>query len=266
MKIGFIGCGNMAKAMIGGMIKSSLINPVNIVVSAKTEKTLENVKKEFGIKVTLDSKEVVESSNIIIVAVKPNLYDEVLKEIKPYIDNEKIIVTIAAGKSIKDVENVIGHNKKIIRTMPNTPALVNEGMTGICKNQNVEDDELSRVKTIFDSFGKSHIIEESLIDVVIGASGSSPAYAYMFIEAMADCAVSYGMKREMAYEFSAQALLGAAKMVLKTKTHPGELKDNVCSPGGTTIEGVKTLEEEGFRKAIIKGMSAVIEKSIKMSK
>jgi pyrroline-5-carboxylate reductase len=132
--------------------------------------------------------------------------------------------------------------------------------------KNIEKNDIDAVKTIFDSFGKSEIVDESLIDVVIGASGSSPAYAFMFIEAMADCAVSYGMKREMAYEFCAQAVMGAAKMVLETKKHPGELKDMVCSPGGTTIEAVKTLENEGMRSAVINGMASCIEKSIEMSK
>ncbi len=265
MKIGFIGAGNMASAMIGGIVNSRLLNPVNVIASDKEEKTLERIKNNFKINTTLDSKEVVKNSNIIIVAVKPNVYDTVLEEVLPYITNEKIIVTIAAGKTIKDIENVIGNNKKIIRTMPNTPALVNEGMSALCKNANVDDEELSMVKAIFDSFGKSKVVSEDLIDVVIGASGSSPAYAFMFIEAMADCAVSYGMSREMSYEFVAQTLLGASKMVLDTKIHPGSLKDMVCSPGGTTIEAVKTLEEEGFRKAIIKGMSAAIEKSKSMS-
>ena len=150
--------------------------------------------------------------------------------------------------------------------MPNTPALVNCGMSSLSPNKNIEKNDIDAVKTIFDSFGKSEIVDESLIDVVIGASGSSPAYAFMFIEAMADCAVSYGMKREMAYEFCAQAVMGAAKMLLETKKHPGELKDMVCSPGGTTIEAVKTLENEGMRSAVINGMASCIEKSIEMSK
>ena len=165
-----------------------------------------------------------------------------------------------------NIVKIIGNDKKIIRTMPNTPALVNCGMSSLSPNKNIEKNDIDAVKTIFDSFGKSEIVDESLIDVVIGASGSSPAYAFMFIEAMADCAVSYGMKREMAYEFCAQAVMGAAKMVLETKKHPGELKDMVCSPGGTTIEAVKTLENEGMRSAVINGMASCIEKSIEMSK
>ena len=250
MKVGFIGAGNMASAMIGGIINSKLLSPSNIIASAKTDKTLDNIKEKYKINTTKDSISLVKECDIVVIAVKPNVYEEVLKQIKDYIDNEKII----------------GNDKKIIRTMPNTPALVNCGMSSLSPNKNIEKNDIDAVKTIFDSFGKSEIVDESLIDVVIGASGSSPAYAFMFIEAMADCAVSYGMKREMAYEFCAQAVMGAAKMVLETKKHPGELKDMVCSPGGTTIEAVKTLENEGMRSAVINGMASCIEKSIEMSK
>lgn len=266
MKVGFIGAGNMASAMIGGILNSKLLSPSNIIASAKTDKTLDSIKEKYEINTTKDSVSLVKECDIVVVAVKPYVYEEVLNEIKYHIGNEKIIVTIAAGVTIKSVEDIIGNDKKIIRTMPNTPALVNCGMSSLSPNKNICEQDINAVKTIFDSFGKSQIVEESLIDVVIGASGSSPAYAFMFIEAMADCAVSYGMKREMAYEFCAQSLMGAAKMVLETKKHPGELKDMVCSPGGTTIEAVKTLENEGMRSAVIKGMTACIEKSIKMSK
>lgn len=264
-KIGFIGAGNMASAMIGGIINSQLIDRKNIIASAKTKETINKVNDIFNINVTTDSKEVVKFSDIIFIAVKPHIYTEVLEEIKEYIDNKKIIISIAAGKSIKNIEDIIGYDKKIIRTMPNTPALVNEGMSAICPNKNIEKIELDKIKSIFDSFGKSEIVNEQLIDAVIGISGSSPAYIFMFIEAMADCAVSYGMSRTQAYKFASQAVLGSAKMVLDSGKHPAELKDMVCSPGGTTIEAVKTLEIEGMRKSIIKGMEACIKKSVDMS-
>jgi pyrroline-5-carboxylate reductase len=261
--VGFIGCGNMAKAMIGGIIKSKLLREDEIIASDISEDAL---KCDFKILTTKDSKEVVKKSDIIVVSVKPNIYDDVLNEIKDFLDNKKIIVTIAAGKTIKSIEKIIGNDKKIIRTMPNTPALVGEAMTAICKNKNIDENDLNLVKNIFNSFGKAKIVDENMIDAVIGISGSSPAYVFMFIEAMADVAVSYGMKREEAYLFSSQAIMGSAKMVLETNIHPAKLKDMVCSPSGTTIEAVKTLEEEGFRGAIIKGVSSCIEKSKKMSK
>lgn len=265
-KIGFIGAGNMAKAMIGGIVKSKLVEANNVFASDLNEMALENAKSEYGINITNDSKEVVKNSDIVIVAVKPNVYDIVLEGVKELIDNEKIIVTIAAGKTIESVENVIGSDKKVIRTMPNTPALVNEGMSAICKNKNITDEELNLVKKIFSSFGKAEVVNEYLIDAVIGASGSAPAYVFMFIEAMADAVVAAGMPRNQAYTFVSQAVMGSAKMVLETGKHPGELKDMVCSPGGTTIEAVKTLEAEGFRNSVIKAIDDCIEKSKEMSK
>lgn len=265
-KIGFIGCGNMAKAMIGGIVKSQLVKPNMITASDLNQSMLDAVNNEFKVNTTTDSSEVVKNSDIIIVAVKPNVYDIVLNSINEFIDSKKIIVTIAAGKTIESIENVIGCDKKIVRTMPNTPALVNEGMSCLCKNKNVSDEELNVVKDIFTSFGKAEIVLEYLVDSVIGVSGSAPAYVFMFIEAMADAAVLSGMPRAQAYTFAAQAVMGSAKMVLETGKHPGELKDMVCSPGGTTIEAVKTLEEEGFRSAVIKAIEKCIEKSKIMSK
>lgn len=264
--IGFIGSGNMGKAMIGGIVKSGLLTPNQITVSDLNKAALESVYNEFGVNTTTESREVVKDSDIIIVAVKPNIYDIVLEQVKDLIDTNKIIVTIAAGKTISSIESIIGSDKKVIRTMPNTPALVNEGMTAICKNKNITDEELEMIKSIFESFGEAEIVGEYLIDSVIGASGSAPAYVFMFIEAIADAAVIGGMPRAQAYKFAAQAVMGSAKMVIETGKHPGELKDMVCSPGGTTIEAVRVLEEEGFRASVIKSVVACMDKSKEMSK
>ena len=264
--IGFIGCGNMAKAMIGGIVKSKLISSDMIYASDLTKETLQLAKSEFGINITTDSLEIAKIVDIIVIAVKPNIYDTVLSSIKDVLNTEKIVVTIAAGKTIDSIEKVIGNDMKIVRTMPNTPALVNEGMSALCRNKNITDEDLNTVKSIFDSFGKSEVVSENMIDAVIGVSGSAPAYVFMFIEAMADAAVSAGMPRKQAYKFASQAVMGSAKMVLESGKHPGELKDMVCSPGGTTIEAVKTLEEKGLRNAVIKAMEDCIEKSKEMSK
>lgn len=265
-KIGFIGAGNMGGAILGGILNSGIIDSDHIIASAKSDKTLEKLKNKYNVNVTKDSRKVVGFSDFIIVGVKPNIYDEILEEIKDLIDDKKIIITIAAGKTIESVEHIIGNDKKIVRTMPNTPALVGEGMTSLSPNKNISEEELSFVKTLFDSFGKSEVVNEDLIHAVIGASGSAPAYAFMFIEAIADGAVRAGMPRNKAYKFAAQGVLGAAKMVLDTDKHPGELKDMVCSPGGTTIEAVRVLEEEKFRGAVLKAMDSCINKSIEMSK
>lgn len=264
-KIGFIGAGNMGGAILGGILNSKMIDNNHIIASAKSDRTIEKIKNDYNVNVTKDSKEVVEFSDLIVIGVKPDIYDEILEEIKDLI-NDKIIITIAAGKTIEAMEKIIGDDKKIVRTMPNTPSLVGEGMTSLSPNKNISEEELSFVKSIFDSLGKSEVVKEDLIHAVIGASGSSTAYAFMFIEAIADGAVRAGMPRDKAYTFAAQGVLGAAKMVLDTGKHPGELKDMVCSPGGTTIEAVKVLEEEKFRGAVLKAIESCINKSIEMSK
>ena len=172
-----------------------------------------------------------------------------------------IVVSIAPGKTLAYFEENLGRRVKVVRCMPNTPALVGEGCTGVCANKNVKKEELEQVLALIRSFGVAEAVPESLMDVVVGVSGSSPAYVFMFIEAMADQAVAAGMPRKQAYQFAAQAVLGSAKMVLETGMHPGELKDMVCSPGGTTIQAVKVLEEKGMRAAVMDAMEACIEKS-----
>ena len=187
-------------------------------------------------------------SDILVLSVKPQVYPAVIKEIRDEVSSEQIIVTIAAGVSMEAAERQFGKEVKIVRVMPNTPALVGEGMSGLCCNEYVTEEEFDLVHKIFESFGKAEKITENLMDAVVGVSGSGPAYVYMFIEAMADAAVAQGLPRKQAYTFAAQTLLGSAKMVLETGQHPGELKDAVCSPAGTTIEAVNVLEKKGNEK------------------
>lgn len=264
MKIGFIGCGNMGSAMVGGMIKSKVVNEEEVTVSSKTEGTLNKLKDKFAVNTTLDNKEVVLKSDIIILAVKPYMYEAVIKEISDVVTEEKIIVTIAAGVTIEKVTNWFNKEIKLIKTMPNTPALVGEAMTAICANEKITDEELQQVIKIFESFGRIEILEEKDFHAFTALCGSSPAYVFMFIEAMADTAVKQGIQRKKAYNLAAQAVLGSAKMVLETGIHPGELKDMVCSPGGTTIEAVAELEKSGFRAAVINAIEKCEEKSKKM--
>lgn len=265
MKIGFIGLGNMATAMIGGILGKGIVSKEDILGSAKTSATTERVKKEYGIEICSNNAQVAEKSNILFLAVKPIFFPEVISEIKDKVSADTIIVSIAAGRDIKSISDSFGREDlKIVRCMPNTPALVLEGCTGVCSNENVTDEELDKVLTLLRAFGVASVVSERLMDVVVGVSGSSPAYVFMFIEAMADGAVAAGMPRKQAYEFAAQAVYGSAKMVLETGKHPGELKDMVCSPGGTTIQAVKVLEEKGMRSAVMNAMDACIEKSKNM--
>ncbi len=261
MRIGFIGCGNMATAMIKGILDSQKVKTEDVIASAKSEKTREKIKTELGINAALRNKEVAEFSDILFLAVKPQYYEEVIQEIKDDLRENQMIVSIAPGKTLAWLAERLGEDKKIIRTMPNTPAMVKEGMMGMCRNNLVTENEMQQVKDICESFGKAEVVPESLIDVVVGVSGSSPAYVFMFIEAMADAAVADGMPRTQAYKFAAQAVLGSAKMVLETGKHPGELKDMVCSPGGTTIEAVRVLEEKGMRSAVIEASRACVKKA-----
>ena len=264
--IGFIGAGNMGRAMIGGICKSELVTTSQVIASAHTVKTLEDIKHTYAIETTLSNTRVAEQSDILFLAVKPNKFDEVISEIANYVKHSCIIVSIAAGKSISSIEAAFGKDIKLVRTMPNTPALVGEAMSALCPNKNITDKELADVISIFRCFGKAEVVPEALMDAVIGVSGSSPAYVYMFIEAMADAAVADGMPRNQAYTFAAQSVLGAAKMVLETGKHPGELKDAVCSPGGTTIEAVATLEAGGLRNTVITAQRACSQKSKDMTK
>ncbi len=201
---------------------------------------------------------------MLCLTVKPQFYDKVIGEIRDVLQLRQIIVTVAPGKTLACLEEALGKGTKIIRTMPNTPAMVKKGMTAICPNEHVTQEELETVRGLFKGFSETEIVAERLMDTVTGISGSSPAYVCLFIEAMADAAVSEGMPRTQAYKFAAQAILGSAQMVLETGIHPGELKDMVCSPGGTTIEAVRVLEEKGFRSAVMEAVKACVRKSRQM--
>ncbi len=264
--IGFIGAGNMGSAMIGGILKASLVATGQLIASAHSSETLERVHARFKIETTLSNQTVAERSDILVLAVKPDKFDEVLPQIAPHVKNQCIVVSVAAGRTIAAIEKGFARELKLVRAMPNTPALVGEAMSALCANTRVTEEELAEVRQIFEAFGKAEVVPESLLDAVVGVSGSSPAYVYLFLEAMADAAVAEGMPREKAYKFAAQAVCGAARMVLETGRHPGELKDEVCSPGGTTIEAVAALEKGGLRDAVITAQRICTEKSRAMSK
>lgn len=263
--IGFIGVGNMARAMIGGIAKKGDISPSAIHVSGPHPDKFAAFAKTAGITVESDNTAVAEKSDILFLAVKPNVYEKVIAEIKNRVKDDAIIVTIAAGQSIALTEKRFGRDIKIVRVMPNTPALVGEAMSALSPNEQMTASDITTVKQLFESFGKAEIVPESLMDAVTGVSGSSPAFVFLFIEAMADGAVASGMPRAQAYTFAAQSVLGSAKMVLETGEHPGQLKDMVTSPGGTTIDGVLALEENNFRAAVADAVITAAEKSKEMS-
>lgn len=261
MKLGFIGCGNMATAMIKGIIRNGIVAKEDIMGADLSQASIDKIAGGMGIYVTTDNKEVAANVDVLVLSVKPQFYESVITEIKDVVKEQQLIITIAPGKTLAWLGEQFGKTVKIVRTMPNTPALVGEGITAACSNENVTPEELDTVTGILRGFGKCEVVPEHLMDVVTSVSGSSPAYVFMFIEAMADGAVADGMPRAQAYEFAAQAVLGSAKMVLETGKHPGELKDMVCSPGGTTIEAVRVLEEKGMRSAVFEAVKACTRKS-----
>ncbi len=261
MKVGFIGFGNMAQAIASGMIRAGISTPQDLIASRRDEKKAREIEEHQHIHMTTDNLLVATQADVLILAVKPQMLNDVISEIKDSVDENKLIISIAAGKSTEWLCNAFSKTVKLVRCMPNTPALVSEGCTGICFNELVSSEEKDYVLKLFGSLGLAREVTENMMDVVVGVSGSSPAYVFMFMEAMADAAVLAGMPRKLAYEFCAQAVLGSAKLMLETGKHPGELKDMVCSPAGTTIEAVRVLEEKGLRGTVMDGVLRCIERS-----
>lgn len=257
----------MGRAILGGILKAGKIPASDIMVADVNPSGLEELKNTYGVNTTLDNMQAAQS-DLLFLCVKPNVLFSVIKQIKEAVSEQTVLVSIVAGQTIAAIETAFEKPVKLIRVMPNTPALVGEAMAALSLNQTMclpeYREEVKMVTGIFDLLGKSETVPESLMDAVTAVSGSSPAYIFMLIEAMADAAVIGGMPRKQAYTFAAQAVYGSAKMVLETGKHPGELKDMVCSPAGTTIDAVAVLEQEGFRSSIIKAMTACMEKSKNM--
>lgn len=204
----------MGSSMVGGLIKSGFVKPEHVIVSTKTEASLKRLSNEFNVITTLNIKDVVKKSDIIVLAVKPNIYKSIIKEIESELTEDKLIITIAAGITIENMEEWLGDDLKIIRTIPNTPALIGEAMTAICPNRNVSEDELEYCIKMFKSFGECEILEEKYFHGFIAVAGSSPAYVFMFIESMADAAVKLGIPRAKAYKMAAQSVLGSACQII----------------------------------------------------
>ena len=266
INVGFIGAGNMGSAMITGIVKNGLIPADRIFVSEINKARHPELKANLGVEILDSNEQLIKKCDVIILAVKPNMVKEVLEENKNFFDNKKILASVAVGIPIKFYKSILGEDRKIIRTMPNTPALIGEGMTAMSFDSFVTAEEGALVKKILQCFSKVEIIDEKLMNTVAAVSGSSPAFVYMFIEALSDAAVRGGLPRDMSYTFAAQAVQGAARMVMETGKHPGELKDQVCSPGGTTIVAVAELEKNGMRNAVISAVNECIIKSIEIGK
>ncbi len=262
-RVGFIGSGNMMQAIVKGMLAAGYDSEL-IRASDLREDLLVKLKEELKITTTNDNRQVALYSDIIFIAVKPFYFKEVLKEIEDIIrlNSNKIIVSVAAGITIADIESIL-ENAKIVRTMPNMPALVKEGMTAVTFNNQITEGDKSEVLQILNSFGSVEEITEADYHAFIGLCGSAPAYAFTFIETLGQVGIKYGIPSEKAYKMVAQTLYGSSKLFLESNLHPSKLRDQVCSPKGTTIEAVLALDGE-FKSGLITAATACIEKSIRL--
>lgn len=259
MKIGFIGAGNMATAMITGLSKSN-----HTLAAHDIDAQAQARMREKGVQVFSDKCQMAKECDVIVLAIKPNIYETVLSDLKGI--THPLYISIAAGITTDYIRSYLGKEARIVRVMPNTPAMVGAGMTAIAVTPNNTEDELSTAETIFSTLGLTERLPESLMESVISLTSSSPAYVFMMIEAMADSAVRAGIPRALSYRLCAQAIYGSAKMVLENKQHPGALKDAVCSPGGTTIDAVCSLEKNGFRAALQEAMAACDKRAQELKK
>lgn len=261
--VGFIGAGNMAEAIIGGMLKKGVNCPMDIVIHDIRTDRVEEMHAMYGVETAATAPELVEKCSTVILAVKPDKVVPVLSGMRDAA-SRRLIISIAAGISIESIQGIIGKQSRVIRVMPNTPALVLEGASALCPSPSCTDEDVRTALEIFSSVGRCRQVEEKLMNAVTALSGSGPAFCFLFIEALADGGVRAGLPRDLALELAAATLKGAAAMVLQTGRHPGDLKDMVASPGGTTIDGISVLEAKGFRSAVMDAVFAAYEKAARL--
>ncbi len=260
-EIALIGSGNMGGGMLKGIVKAGLVQPSEVIVADAFEAAQQRLAGELGCTGTCDNVEAVKGAKVVLLAVKPQFLDSAVEGFATSVEKDAVVVSIAAGVTLAHLESLFPEGTKIVRVMPNLNATVLEAMSAICPNEHVSKEEVAHVKELFEGFGKAEIIKENLMDAVVAVSGSAPAYVCMFIEAMADAAVIEGMPRAQAYTFAEQAVLGTAKYLQETGTHPAVLKDMVSSPAGTTIAAVSALEDGAFRSTVINAMLACAQRN-----
>lgn len=260
-KIAILGTGNMGEALAKGLLRAGKIPPESLVCTDARAERREDVAKRYGVQVTGDNRAATAQADLVVLAVKPQMMDVLLDEIAPAVDARKLVISIAAGVPIAAIAHKLGAGVRIVRTMPNTPALVGAGATALARGPHATDADLEQALALFEAVGVAVVVEEHHLDAVTGLSGSGPAFVFMAIEALADGGVKVGLARPVAMALAAQAVMGAAKLVLETGEHPGRLKDQVTSPGGTSIAGVHALEQHGFRAALIAAVEAATRRS-----
>jgi pyrroline-5-carboxylate reductase len=259
--IAFLGAGNMAEALVKGMLRAGVAAPGEILLTDRRKERLAELEARYGVRTTTDNKEAASQAAIIVLSVKPQVMNKLLAEIAPALDGKKLVISIAAGVPLAVVERRVGHGVRIIRTMPNTPALVGAGATAISAGEHATPEDMEQAKTLFDAVGKTVVVDETLLDAVTGLSGSGPAYVFLIIEALSDAGVKMGLDRRNAQDLAAQTVLGSAQLLLETGEHPGKLKDQVTSPGGTAIAGLHTLEAGGLRTTLMNAVEAATQRA-----
>jgi len=266
-KVAIIGVGKMGETLLNSMIKNNLVKKENLTGSTVQEEHAKEINNKYGIRTYTDNQEMILGKDIIIFAVKPQMMKKVISDIKEVVTERQLIISIAAATSTQFIEGCLGKNIPVIRAMPNTPALINEGMTVICPGRYAQKEQLKVATGIFGAVGLVEVVyREELMDVVTALSGSGPAYTYIIIESLTEGGLRMGLPRELAQKLTAQSLLGAAKMVLKTGMHPALLKDAVTTPAGVTVDGLMELEDGGIRVTLIKAVSRATEKSKELSR
>ena len=262
-----LGTGNMGEALVSGLIGSASSKPQNIICTDIREAKLKDIHEKYHVQTTTDNLEAVTKSDIVIYAVKPQIMAAVLKETAEKLDMSKLIISIAAGVPMEAIESYLDKKLRLIRVMPNIAAAVKEAATAVAAGKNASEEDIKLAMTIFNSIGKTVFIPENyLMDAITGLSGSGPAYIFLIVEAMADAGVKVGLSRQEALFLSAQTVLGAAKMLIETREHPGQLRDRVTSPGGTAIAGLATLEKGGLRTTLIHAVEVATNRSRELGK
>jgi pyrroline-5-carboxylate reductase len=261
LRIGFLGAGKMATALAKGFVRAGLVTAQDVIASDPVDSARHSFSKESGARVTSANNEVVELASVLLLAVKPDQVDDVLAEMRGHFTEKHLLISIAAGVTIARLEDRLGDDARLIRVMPNTPALLGASATAFAVGRSALPEDAALAQKLFSAVGVAYPVKEALLDAVTGLSGSGPAYAFLMIEALSDGGVAAGLPRDIATKLAAQTLLGSARMVLETGLHPAALKDMVTSPGGTTIEGLHALETGGVRGALISAVRAATEKS-----
>jgi pyrroline-5-carboxylate reductase len=259
--IGFLGTGNMAEALIKGLTVAGVVEAVQIHGSDPRRERCNELRERYGIHVTTHNEDVVRNAEIVVLSVKPQILGKVCDEIAPHLKPGALVISIAAGVPLAVLERRLPPSTRIVRTMPNTPALVGAGATAIAAGQHAREEDVQATQRIFDAVGMTVVLDESQLDAVTGLSGSGPAYVFLIIEALSDAGVKMGLSRYNSQALAAQTVLGSAKLLLETNEHPGRLKDMVTSPGGTAIAGLHTLEAGGLRTTLINAVEAATLRS-----